>query len=224
MRIVIAGAGMVGFGLARRLAQGKHDVVVVDAKRETCERVYSELGVTTICGSATSIGILEQAELREADCAAASMRLDSDNLCFALLARNMGVRKIIVRMRDPRYEDAYRLAGATRILNIVGLYLNQFVWEIEEPQVQEITSIGGGKASIVFVQVPQGSRVAGKTIQEMTRSPEFPGDCLIVGIHRADSGEFIVPRGGAVVRAGDRVYLAAQTEAVRRATRYMGAK
>lgn len=223
MRIVIAGAGLVGGGLARRLGTGKHDVTVIDSNREACERTYSQLGVSTICGSATSINTLEDAELNRADCAAAAMGNDSDNLCFSLLAKHMGVPRIIARMRDPRYEEPYKVAGVTRVLNIVGLYINQFTWEIEQPAMQEVTALGQGRASIVFVNVPQGSRAAGRTIAEIAKDERFPADCVIVGILRSASGDFVVPRGHVSLEAGDRVYLAAHTGAIREAVRFVGA-
>ncbi len=224
MRTVIAGAGMVGRGLARRLMEGKHDVVVIDADREVCEQVYSELGVPTIHGSATSINTLEEAELDQADCAAAAMRRDSDNLCFAVLAKHMGVSRTIVRMRDPRYEEAYKLAGADRVLNIVELYVNQFTWEIEEPLIQELTAFGEGKASIVFVRVPEESQACGRTVEQIARSSDFPEDCVIAAIFRPETGQFIIPRGHITIEGGDRVYLAANTEDIQRAARYLGVR
>ena len=224
MRVVIAGAGMVGTGLARRLMEGKHDVVVIDADRETCERIYSQLGVSTIHGSATSIAVLEDAEFNRAECAAGTMRADADNLCFAVLARHMKVPQIIVRMRDPAYEEAYKLAGATRVLNIVDLYINQFTWEVEQPSMREVAAFGEGRASIVFVRVPDESRAAGLTIEQIARNADFPTDCVIVGILRADTGQFIIPRGHVTVQAGDRVYLAANTTEIRKAARWLGVK
>jgi trk system potassium uptake protein TrkA len=224
MRIVIAGAGLVGRGLAQRLMAGKHDITVVDSDREVCEQIYSQLGVNTIFGSATSITTLEDAELDRADCAAAAMRRDSDNLVFSLLAKNMGVERIICRMRDPRYEAVYKLAGVTRVLNIVDLYINQFTWEIEEPNMKELTAFGEGRANIVFVRVPAESRAAGRTIQDIAGDADFPKDCVICGVFRPEKGEFIVPRGSVKIEAGDRVYLAANSDQVRRAARYLGVR
>ncbi len=215
---------MVGRGLARRLVAAKHDVVVIDADREVCERVYSQIGATTIHGSATNVNTLEEAELDRAECAAATMRRDSDNLCFTVLAKNMDVSRVIVRMRDPRYEAPYKLAGASRVLNIVDLYINQFTWEIEEPAMEELTAFGEGEASIVFVKVPQRSRAAGRTIAEIARDDDFPDDCVIAGIWRPEASRFIIPRGHVSIEGGDRVYLAANIEDIRRAARYLGVR
>ena len=222
MRIVIAGAGLVGRGLVRRLSAARHDITVIESDRDVCERIYAQLGVATIQGSATSITTLEEAEVSKADCAAAVMRNDADNLCFALLAKHMGVEKVIARMRDPRFEEPYRLAGVTRVLNIVDLYINQFTWEIEDPAMKEVTALGQGKASIVFVEVSEKARAAGHTIEQIARDEQFPPDCVIVGILRAGTGEFIIPRGPVRVQAGDRVYLAAHTDAIRKAARFVG--
>lgn len=224
MRIVMAGAGMVGASLAARLIAGKHDVTVIEKDREVCERIYSELGVTTLNGSATGIGILEDAELARADVAVAAMRNDADNLTFALLAKNMGVERILARMRDPRYEDAYKLAGVTRVFNIVELYVDQFTWEIEDPQMREVATFGEGGASMVFVKVSDKSQAAGHTVAEIAKSEGFPTDCVIAAIHRPETGEFILPRGNATVEVGDRVYMAAHNDAIRRASRYLGGR
>jgi len=224
MRIVIAGAGLVGRGLARRLLADRHDVVVIEANRETCERVYAQIGATMIHGSATSIHTLEEAELSRADCAAGVMRNDSDNLCFALLAKNMGVERTIVRMRDPAYEDVYRMAGVTQVLNIVDLYLNQFTWEIEDPNMREVTSFCKGRASIVFVRVDKRSRAAGQTIATIAQNPNFPDDCVVAGIVRADSDDFVIPRGDVRMAAGDRVYLAAGNDNIHKAAKFLGGR
>ena len=61
MRVIVAGAGVVGFQVIKNLVANKHDVVVIDMDREACEAVYSETGAMTIHGSATDIRILEKA-------------------------------------------------------------------------------------------------------------------------------------------------------------------
>ena len=74
MYIVIAGAGLVGCGLAKALVASRHDVVVVDPDKSVCEWVASHLGALALNGSATNIEILEQAGIEKADVAVATMR------------------------------------------------------------------------------------------------------------------------------------------------------
>ncbi len=220
MYVLIAGAGLVGRGLARRLVENKHDVVVVDIDEEVCNRVYQDYGAVSVNGDATDVDVLEEAGIKQADVAVALMRRDADNLSFSLLSDNFGVPRIFTRMRNRKYEDAYQAAGVTKVVNIVDLYLDQFTLEIEQPKLQRAATFGGGKASIVVVVVPDTSRGAGKTIAEITQDKDFPEDCVIAGIYRED--EFIIPRGNRSIEAGDRVFLAAALENIKVAAEYLG--
>jgi trk system potassium uptake protein TrkA len=224
MYIVIAGAGLVGMALAEKLMQSKHDVVIIDIKREVCEEAYRKLGAMTIEGSASSIDTLEEAGIRKADVAVGLMRLDADNLAFAVLAKSANVPRIITRMRDPRFEPSFQTIGVTKLVNIVDLYVGQLALEIEEPTIQRVATIGGGRAAIAIFQLPEGSEVAGKTIAEVAGLKGFPEDLVFAGIYREEEQEFIIPRGNRKLLAGDRLFLAADTEDLRRAAKFMGVK
>ena len=136
-----AGAGLIGAGLARVL-RDSHDVVVVDVDAARCAEIYAELGVLTIHGSATDIGVLIQAGVERADVAVALMRDDADNLTFTLICKQYGVAHRMVRMRDTRYREAYDLAGATFLLNVLDLYLHELILAIERPRATRITARG----------------------------------------------------------------------------------
>ena len=222
MYVVIAGAGLIGRGLARRLVENKHDVVVIDIDEGVCNRVYQEYGAVSVNGDATNVDILEESGIEKADVAVALMRRDADNLSFCLLADNFGVSRVFTRMRNSKYEDAYRAAGVTKIINIVDLYLDQFTLEIEQPKLQRAATFGGGKASIVIITIPDDSKGSDKTIAEITQDKKFPEDCVIAGIYRED--EFIIPRGNRTIKSGDRVFLAAALEDIKRAAEYLGVK
>ena len=209
MYVVIAGAGLIGRGLARRLVENKHDVVVIDIDEGVCNRVYQEYGAVSVNGDATNVDILEESGIEKADVAVALMRRDADNLSFCLLADNFGVSRVFTRMRNSKYEDAYRAAGVTKIINIVDLYLDQFTLEIEQPKLQRAATFGGGKASIVIITIPDDSKGSDKTIAEITQDKK---------------DEFIIPRGNRTIKSGDRVFLAAALEDIKRAAEYLGVK
>lgn len=222
MYVVIAGAGLVGRGLTKRLVNKKHDVVVVDIDEEVCNRVYQEYGAVSINGDATNVDVLEEAEVGRADVAVGTMRRDPDNLTFSLLADNFGATRIFARMRNTKYEEAYRAAGVTDVINIVDLYLDQFTMEIEQPKLQRVATLGGGKASIVIVSIPEDSKGAEETIAKITQDEKFPEDCVIAGIYRKD--EFIIPRGNRTIKTGDKVFLAAALEDIEGAAKYLGVR
>jgi len=221
MYIVIAGAGLVGSGLAERLIEARHDVVVIDQDKAVCEWIASRLGVPALHGRSTDVDILEQAGIARADVGVGTTRVDADNLAFALLARSFDVPRVIARMRDPRYEAAYRRAGVTTTIHVSDVFINQLMLDIEEPHLRRVATFGAGKAAIVVDTVPEGALVSGQTVSQCAVDPEFPGDCVITGIYRAETQQFIIPRGSAEVRAGDRVFLVAEYATLRKASRFL---
>jgi len=221
MYIVVAGGGQVGRGLARILIERRHDVVVVERNRDVCDDLAARLGVVVVHGSATDIQVLQEAGLQKADVAVAAMPVDGDNLSFCLLAREAGVPRIMARVRDSRYHDAYRLAGATTAVNMPALFVRRLLLDIEQPELEQIATYGGGKAAIVVVTVPDHAMVNGMTVREIAENPAFPTECVLAGIFRAQNDEFIFPRGNALVHSGDRVFLAADNENVTRAAAFL---
>ncbi len=221
MYIVIAGGGLFGGGLARVLVGGRHDVVVIDQHRDVCENVSSRVGALAVHGAATNIETLEEAGIRKAEVAVGALPEDAGNLAFGVLARSFDVPRVMVRMRNPQYETAYKLAGITRTLNLRDMFVNQLVLEIEQPATRQVATFGRGKASIVVLRVPDGALIHGKTVKEITQDSNFPTECVIAGILREDPATFVFPRGAADIRSGDRVFLSARTENVRKAAEYL---
>ncbi|MCK5328762.1 MAG: TrkA family potassium uptake protein [Candidatus Latescibacteria bacterium] len=223
MYIVIAGAGMVGSALARKLMQAKHDVVIIDQNKETCDNMYAEIGVIAIYGNAARIEILNEAAIEKADVAIAATGSDADNLACAILAKSFGVPRIIVRMRNPAYEKAYRLAGVTSIVRVLDLMVNQMIMEIEQPRVRRIVTIGGGKADIFMVNIPQGANVAGRSVEAIAKHPKFPSQCVFIAVYSEQTEEFSFPRGERVIREGDEVFLISTAEDIKMAADFLTA-
>ena len=224
MYVIVAGGGTVGSALATRLDEHKHDVIVIDIDGDVCQDLYARQGLETVQGSATSIDVLDQAGIRKADVAVGAMRDDANNLAFTLFAHDFGVPRIVARMSDPQYEAALRRAGATSLINLGGLYLEQILIDIEEPDARRILSFGEGQGTMVIARVPDGSQADGRTIEQIAQSDEFPRDCVIAGLYREKTAEFIIPHGNRIVLSGDQVFLAAATADVRTALRFLGIK
>jgi trk system potassium uptake protein TrkA len=196
-------------------------VVVVDRDREVCEDLAARTGALVRFGNATDIDVLEEAGISKADVAAAATPNDADNLAFAVLARHFNVPRVITRMRNERYEAAYESAGVGEVINVVDLFVNQLVLEIEQPQLQQVASLGGGKASITIAVVPENSIAHTRTVADIAGDERFPKACVIAGIFRDETDEFIIPRGMREVRSGDKLFLVADTGNVSRAAAYL---
>ena len=84
-----------------------------------------------------------------------------------------------------------------------------------------MASLGGGRASVTIAVIPENSVAHGKTVADIARDEDFPKACVIAGIYREATGEFIIPRGMREVRAGDKLFLAADTGQIARAAAYL---
>jgi len=218
MFIIVAGAGLIGSEITKMLVKNKHDVVVIDVDREVCENIYGETGAMTIHGSATHIQDLEQAGALKADAILCLMQSDADNIACSLLSKSLGISRIIARMRNPRYEHAYKLAGVTVVVRVANLLLNQIMMEVEQPEVRKIMILGGGKAEIYAVEVPRQARSVGTAIKDITQEKDFPAECLFMGIYREEEGEFLIPRGNYVIKEADTVFLVSKSQFIKQAT------
>lgn len=220
MYIIIAGGGIAGRNLTKSLVQ-KHDVIVIEKDQSVAEKIYSRYGAVTVLGSATRIDILKEAGIEKCDVAIAVMRDDADNLSFSLLAKNFGVEKILVRMREPEYENAYQMAGATNIAATMELIVDRFITDIEEPDVRKVASLGNGKAEVSILTIPPESPISGMKISEIVSHKTFPENCVIAGIFDKAQDRYIVPRGNREIFAGNQVFLVASKDDMERAADFL---
>jgi trk system potassium uptake protein len=209
MNIVVAGAGLVGRELVRKLLDHKHDVVVIDIDHEVCDNIYADTGALTVNGSATNLTTLKDAGVHRADVLLCLMRNDVDNISCSILAKSLGVPRILARMRDPGYENAYSISGITGIVRVADLLLDQLMMEVEQPPVRRIMSLGGGDAYVYAVRIPENADCIGKTVKVIAEAADFPKESLLMGIYRGDDEQFHIPRGDYVLAAKDTVFVIA---------------
>ncbi|MNS20155.1 Trk system potassium uptake protein TrkA [compost metagenome] len=193
MFIVIAGGGLKGISLAAQLV-GRHDVLVIDRDPRVCDYVRDELGAMAHLGTATSTKTLEAIGLSRADVAVALMRDDADNLAFILLANRYGVRHRLVRMREPDFEQAFQLAGATGIVSSVAPIVDQLMIAIEYPGIKALNRLGKGRIDVFEVAVPDDGRVVGMAIEAIARLEDFPDSCSFVAVEAPD-GTIAIAKG-----------------------------
>jgi len=221
MYVIIAGAGIIGHEVAKVLVENKHDVVVVDKDPQVCEMIYAETGALTIHGNATDIHTLEKAGAIKTDVILCLMREAADNIACALLAKSLGIPRIVARLRNPRYAEAYMLAGVTTIVRMSDLLVNQIIMEVEQPKVKKVTTLGGGRAQVYAVKVPKNAQSIGMKIREITEKRKFPKDVVFVGIYREEGGDFLIPRGSNTIEEDDTVFLISKSQSIKQATDFL---
>ena len=103
MKIVIAGAGDVGFHLAELLSFENQDIILVDANQDVLDYAATHLDVMTIKGDSSSIDVLEQADVERAKLVLAVTTSEKTNLITAILAKKLGAKQTIARVNNPEY-------------------------------------------------------------------------------------------------------------------------
>ncbi|UCD57341.1 MAG: TrkA family potassium uptake protein [Candidatus Hydrogenedentota bacterium] len=219
MYIVIAGGGLIGRGLAQRLANQKHEVVVIDQNPDVCEDIYAKFGAITINGNSTDIEILESAGIDHCDIAVATMKDDSDNLAFALLAKHYNVKQIIVKMNDEKYERIYKTVGVKNISRGTELLIDQILLSIESPELRTIISLGNIEISVFII--PSKAACVGETVAEVVNQRGFPRELIITCVYDDNLDSFSVPRGDTVLNAHDRVFLCGSRKNMEKAVKFL---
>lgn len=220
MFVIIAGAGITGKRITKILADNKHDVVVIDKEREVCNAVYAETGAMAVHGNATDIHVLREAGAETADVMLCLMRGHADNIACALLSKSLGVPRIIARLRDPHYEQAFNQAGIISV-NVAGLLIDQIIMEVEQPEVRKVMTIGRGGAEIYAVKIPEKAKNAGLKIMEIANRPKFPKECVFMGVYCEKDDNFLIPRGNYTIREGDTVFLISKPQYIKEATDFL---
>jgi len=224
LRIVIAGLGLAGRRLLSHLVANRHELVAIDLNKGVCDFVASSLGVITLCGNATDINILEEANIGRSDVAVGLLRESADNLAFAILAQSAGAARVIARMPNPQYRTAYEHAGVSTIIDTTSLFLDELLLEIERPDIRRLIDFASGRGTVVVVRVTEKSRVAGKTVQEIYADRKQRHSFIIGAVVRSLDNALILPTGVERLRPGDRLLLVCATAAADEAADYFEAR
>ncbi len=223
MKIIIAGGGRVGGTLAARLVNEQHQVTVVERDAAICHRLFEDIGVLTVCGDATDPSVLEEAGISSADVAAGVLARDAENLAFATLVRASSTARVMVRMLDTRYREAYRLAGVSELVEEAEVVVAKMTTAIDFPQVAGSLPLASGDAILFELKVNPRALVSGRTVAQVRATPGFPRECVFIGLVDLE-GRITLPDGSTVLRAGYTVILVAHRDELARAVESLTAE
>lgn len=209
MRVIIIGAGEVGYHIAQRLAVENKEVVVIDTNADAIRKLAEISDVQTIQGSGSSPEVLEDAGIHEADIFLAVTDSDEINLisCFFANMLNKKLTKL-ARIRAEIYTDYKHLltgdGGITKIINPDEEVVNSVLRLMSVPGAVEINEFAGGQIRLIGINLPDDSPIVGTKLLNLR---EKIGDDLgIVIAALVRDGELIIPSGLDVIQKGDVVY------------------
>jgi len=201
MQIAIAGAGKVGYYLAKSLVD-RHQITLIERDRDLCEKVAEDLGITVVVGDAVKLRVLEDAEVRRADVFVAATGKDEANLIASQIAQDhLQVPKVIARVNNPRNEPVFRALNIPITVSSTAVITQLIQQEVSVADIRTLLTLERGNLAIVEVQLAEDAPVADKMVADMAGN--LPRNCVLVTLMREEA--VIIPRGDTVLAAGDRV-------------------
>jgi trk system potassium uptake protein len=217
MRILVIGAGKVGWNLTRELLEKGHEVTVIEADRERYQAVEQELEHLVAYGDASELWVLERAGIAGMDMVIAVTGDDEDNLLICQVARQKyGVDRIIARVNNPRNRQHFELLGIKPYVSATDLILRLIEHEVPRYGLIHLLDLPGEGLEIIEMQIEPGSAVVGRRLDEL----QLPKGSLLISVLR--DGRGFVPTAETVLEDGDQVLAALDPELEDELTAYLG--
>ena len=224
MRILVVGDGKIGHTLAEHLAREEHDVVIVDRSEEVLQRSEDTLDVLCVRGNGANAATLVDAGADKADILIAATAGDETNMLCCLIAKRLGTKYTIARIRDPEYNDSLTLLQREMGIDIAINPERATALEISRllrfPFANNIESFAKGRVEMVEFRAQEKDVVVGYPLKDLSRKLHGLPLVLYAAVER--DGNVIIPNGDFVIRPGDRVHVAADMLTITAYFRYLG--
>ena len=215
MKVIIVGAGEVGFHISSHLALENKDVVIIDNNPEATRRISDNLDVQIVLGSGSSPVVLEEAGIQQAEIILAVTNSDETNLVACLTANILSPStKKLARLRDADFDEYHNnfRENAPHIDTIINpeIEVVKTIYRMMSvPGAVDVGEFADGRIKFVGVNLEDESRLAGVQLSDM---PEIIGEArpLIAAVIRED--ELIIPRGNDRLEPGDLVYFISEED------------
>ena len=208
MKIIIAGAGDVGYHLAELLSYESQDIVLIDLNQEVLDYASRKLDVLAINGDCTSIEILDKAEVRTANLVLAVTTSENTNLITAILAKKMGAKKTIARVTNNEYlqkntKKAFSELGIDALISPVRLAAMEILKLIQETYFTDVYDFEQGKMSMIGLTLEACSPIKNKKLSDLYKG-EMETKLRPIAILRDQ--ETILPDHKTILKENDHVY------------------
>lgn len=210
-RIVIAGGGSVGYGLAKLLVKqgrGAH-VKIVESNEARAEFLSEHLGnVVVLRGNGLEREVLEEASIENVETLVAVTNNDESNILGSLLAKQYGCKRVITLVNNNSYTPLIGPLGIDAMVSPRSTIVSTIMQHVRRGRIRGLHNLRDGFAEVFEAEVSDTSFMVNKTVEDIT----LPESVILGGIIRGD--EVIVPGPYDMVRAGDTmVILATQDQA-----------
>ena len=209
MEIVIIGDGKVGFKLAKQLSVENYDVVMIDNNEKKMKFAVDRLDIACVTGDGVDVDVQKEAGVPHADLVIACTSADECNMLSCLIAKRLGAKHTIARVRNPIYfnqigllKEDLHLSMAVNPELIVADEINRLLLF---PDASKIETFVKGRVELIEFPIMKESRLVGMSLAEMYNKLQIK--VLVCAVEHGD--EVLIPDGYYVVHEGDRLHIAA---------------
>ncbi|MAU26301.1 MAG: Trk system potassium transporter TrkA [Muricauda sp.] len=226
MKIIIAGAGEVGFHLAKLLSYEAQDITLIDTDKESLSYADNHLDIKVLRGDATSVTVLKEANVQNSDLTIAVTASETTNLTLCFLAKQLGCKRTIARISNTEFIDNKELIdfsqlGIDELISPEELAASEIQLLLNKSAFTDTYEFEEGLLTMVGVFLPKNAPFVGKMVKEAARIfPEL--HFMPIALQRMGTQYTRIPRGDTVFKEGDQVYFITTPEGVEKLYRLTG--
>ncbi|MBR4292275.1 MAG: Trk system potassium transporter TrkA [Clostridia bacterium] len=209
MKIVVIGLGKIGLTLTEYLSKEGNDVTVVDTDPAVVESAVNSFDVMGVTGNGVNYSVQLEAGVKTADIMIAMTSTDEMNMLCCLVAKKVGVKHTIARIRDPEYSSQFMFMldemGLDMVVNPEMESAREIARSLRFPAAIKIDTFAKGRVDLVEMKISQGSILDGIKVFELQKKLNVK--LLVCAVLRGD--EVFIPSGHFTLMAGDRIHFTA---------------
>jgi trk system potassium uptake protein TrkA len=210
MKIIIAGAGEVGFHLAKLLSYESQDITLIDNDKEHLLYADTHLDIRTLKGDATSIAVLKDAQVKNVDLLIGVTSSETTNITVCVLAKQLGAKRTIARIANTEFlenkeEIGFVKFGIDELISPEALAAREIELLLNQSAFNDSYEFEEGALTMVGLNLSRTAAFVGKTVKEAAQI--FPGlQFMPIAIQRFGTQYTLIPRGDTQFKEGDQVY------------------
>lgn len=223
MKILVVGCGKIGTTIVDSLTAEGHDVTVIDSTPAVLEEITNIYDVMGVCGNGADHDVLQEADAAHADLFVAVTGSDESNMLSCFLARAMGAKHKIARIRNPEYNDnslnfMKQHLGLSMAINPELLAAEELLNILKFPSAVKVETFSRRNFEMIELKLREDSALDGLSLSELRG--KYDAKFLICVVQRGD--EVYIPDGRFVLKSGDKIGLTATPSELQKLLRAMG--
>lgn len=209
MKIIIAGAGEVGFHLAKLLSFESQEITLIDLDKERLNYAETHLDIKVVSGDITSVSVLKSSNISNADLFISVTSFETSNITSCVLAKQLGAKKTIARISNAEFiqnksELEFEKLGIDELISPESLAASEIELLMSQSVFNDTYEFENGALTMLGLTLSEKAEIINKTVK---LAAEFLPDLhfMPIAIQRKGSRATVIPRGDTVFLKGDRV-------------------